>query len=34
MSKVGGYTSLEFRAEMWAEEIHLRLESYQQIDST
>lgn len=32
MSNAGGYTSLEFKAEIRAEEIHLRLESCQQID--
>lgn len=32
LSNAGGYTSLEFKAEIWAEEIHLRLESCQQID--
>lgn len=32
--QVGRYTGLEFRKDIRAEEIHLRLESHQQIDRT
>lgn len=32
LSNAGGYRSLEFKAEIRAEEIHLRLESCQQVD--
>lgn len=34
VEQAGKYIHLEFRAEFWAEEVHLRLESHQQIANT